>query len=141
MLIKIDEGTYVNSDHIVTITPIKSAPHISIVSFVNGSFSEVPSPIAAYIAQTLDANEAFTIEQPTAMSLPSRIAVFLRNQSAGKTFTDLEVFFSYDSGDAIRAALNELSVANTVHALGVNEEDLLYYHASNPIFGAREENF
>ena len=155
MLIKIDEdGTFINSDHIVVIgTPtvtdwpigtIRPAPlkeGYKRLWLIDGLTRDIPDAVANYIAQILDANDAFTSEAPAAMSLASRIAIFLRNRSDGASLSFLCAEFFNVETQQIRATLNELDANNTVRALGVDENTRLYYHASNPIFGVPDEEF
>lgn len=140
-LIKIDEDTYINSDQIIMICAddnfMPVADGYKRIWFSNGLLRDIPDNVALYIAQALDANEAFTNQQPAEMSLASRIAAFLRNQSAGVSLTRLRVEFG--DSEELQAALNELDANNVIHSLGTDDDSILYYHASNPIFAGPEE--
>lgn len=149
MLIKIDKDRYINSDHIIAMTPITATTPGVLEAIPTGNVRlimtdstrlEIPSTIADYIAQTLDAHDAFTTEQPQEMSLQSRLAIHLRNQSAGQSLNMLASVFTDTDKYSIEAALNELDANNVVHALGV-DEDRLFYHASNAIFSGPPEAF
>lgn len=142
MLIKIDNDRYINSDHIIYMSPAYAEhdrPHILLTG---GCLHYTDWSIIEYIAKVLDTNDALTItEQPQQLSLPSRLAHFLRNQSAGIMFQDIQTAFPQEPIMAIQAALNELDASNTIRALGTDESSLLYYHASNAIFGTISEEF
>lgn len=131
MLIKIDNERFINSDHIIMIVPCIPDETVNIY-LLDGHCLETPVDIAAYITQTLDANDAFTEEKPTELSLESRLAQFLRNQVAGQTIGHLCARFENESPAALGNALRYLLESNTVCNLG-NESHPLYYHASNPI--------
>lgn len=139
MLIKIDKDRYINSDHIVLIEP-HLASNAALVLLTTGHQIAVPLTIVAYITQVLDANDAYTEEQLAELSLESRLAQFLRNQSAGQSTERLCTQFKDDKPEQICIALENLLASNTVRALGDNINSL-YYHASNPILTGDIEAF
>ena len=153
MLIKIDKGRYINSDHIVWIsTEIvleEEAAYFTFEEEVNEAnlgmiwltdhhYITTTLSVIAYITQILDANEALATEAPPAMSLQSRIAIHLRDQSAGQSIDMLTAVFADTDKATLEIALNELDANNIVRGLG-EDNARLYYHTTNPVFGNPSE--
>jgi hypothetical protein len=139
-LIKIDKDRYVNSDNITSIVPRANESGVSRIYFTSNAYLDTTPQVVDFLAQMLDANDTFTDAQPTpeTMTLQSRVAVYLRNQTDGVTFTELSSAFS-DEIDTLQPALDMLAANNTVKVLSGDYSQPLYYHASNAIFYGPEE--
>ena len=131
-LIKINEvnetSEYINSDHIVSIRFAR--PGTSLIRLINDCI-EVSDATVHYLASMLDAVDfGFATGQPVNLSLQSRLAIHLRNQSTPQTFYDLQQNFT-DNEDALHAALNELLANNVIAStLSLESHTPLYFHAS-----------
>lgn len=150
MLIKIAENTFINSDHLESIAPAPDPPEAVFEDSTNsdqfvlrmsgGSYYVVSEAVVIYITEILDADTGLTAQQPTALALSSRIAIYLKDMSTGLTAADLLTAFPGESENDITAATAELLTTNVLKALSITDREYIYYHASNPIFAASDED-
>lgn len=138
MLIKIDKDRFINSDHIVIMYP-PTEEEVG-VKLITNDIIHIPTTVATYITQVLDANDAYTEEKPTELSLESQIAQFLRDQAAGQSFEHIHRNFPDREGVSLHAALKTLTAYNVIHKVGDTDASL-YYHASNPIIAGPSDGF
>lgn len=133
MLIKIDGERFINSDHLILIDHDERG----CILYLTDHEVKTSSAVVTYIAEVLDASNAFTDEAISPLSLDSRIAICLRNMVEGLDFADICKIFKLEAPAEVNLALARLVSSNVVKALATNEPDTsLYFHASNPMFQA-----
>jgi len=145
MLIKIDNGRYINTDHICYIVPTviiknNTAQHTAqleqgyAISFSSRERMVVSDYIAGYII-TLMQPEAGFIEptehgtQPPQLSLRSRIALYLKEHPSGCHLSELVEQFgeTNEEQEQIAIALSELLRERVIDTDGIT-----YVHRANP---------
>lgn len=128
MLIKIDKGRYVNTEYIAFIQPspetYSNSPTYRL--YLSSDFMiTVPEHIATYIIAFMEPNEglldeSLTTNQPQPqLSLPSRIAIFVRDHPEGVQLYDLQEQFPHELNDELAKAINTLLRENVLVTDGI----------------------
>lgn len=124
MLVKLNNTHYINTDHIVAVSPsllcrlgLNSRYHINLVGRFRVTVSQY---IAAYVIAFMEPNEglldeSLTTNQPQPqLSLPSRIAIFVKDHPEGVQLYDLQEQFPHELDDELAKAINTLLRENVL---------------------------